>query len=55
MKEAKEKTATKRVSIDLRGENATYFEEFRSKLSAELGFEVSASRAVLWAVKRATE
>ena len=46
------KKQSKRVSIDLRGKNAEYFEEFRKWLSEDLGFEVAPSRAVLWAVKR---
>jgi hypothetical protein len=47
----KEKTV-RRLSIDLRGDSAETFEEFRSRLSEELGFEVPASKAVLFAIKK---
>jgi|TARA_B100000035_G_scaffold281707_1_gene262787 hypothetical protein len=39
---------TKRVSFDLRGENAEAFEAWRKVLSSKLGFDVSPSKAVLW-------
>ena len=44
-----------RISVDLRGNNAYIFEAFRKELSAELGFHVTASMAVLWAIKQATQ
>lgn len=43
----------KRISIELRGDNANVFEGFRKELSAELGFNITASMAVLWAIKQA--
>jgi len=39
---------TKRVSFDLRGENAEAFEAWRKELSSKLGFDISPSKAVLW-------
>jgi hypothetical protein len=38
----------KRVSFDLRGENAEAFEAWRKNLSSKLGFDISPSKAVLW-------
>jgi len=40
----------KRISFDLRGENAEAFEIFRKKLAAKLGFNISPSKAVLWLI-----
>jgi len=45
----------KRISIDLRGDNAYIFEAFRKELSAELGFHITASMTVLWAIKQAAQ
>jgi hypothetical protein len=40
----------KRISFDLRGENAESFETFRIKLAGKLGFNISPSKAVLWLI-----
>lgn len=44
--------AQKRISFDLRGKNAMTFEEFRVDLAKALGFDISPSKAVLWALHR---
>ena len=51
MNKTEEQTNT-RVSIDLRGSDAIAFMEFRDRLSRELGFDISASKAILWAMKK---
>jgi len=38
----------KRISFDLRGQNAFSFEAFRLSLAKKLGFDISPSKAVLW-------
>jgi hypothetical protein len=48
-KEVKE-IPQKRISFDLRGENAEAFEAFRIKLASKLGFNISPSKAVLWLI-----
>jgi len=45
-------TKQKRVSFDLRGENAEDFEAWRKSLSAELGFSISPSKALLWLLNK---
>ncbi len=47
-----EEPTNMRVSIDLRGGDAIAFDTFREILSKELGFDVSASKAVLWAMNK---
>jgi hypothetical protein len=42
----------KRISFDLRGENAEAFEEFRLALAKKLGFNISPSKVVLWTLNR---
>jgi len=42
----------KRISFDLRGKNAKVFRLFQERLSEELGFNVSPSKAVLWVMKK---
>tara|TARA_Y100001963_G_C6741470_1_gene429212 strand:- start:102 stop:296 length:195 start_codon:yes stop_codon:yes gene_type:complete len=42
----------KRISFDLRGENAKAFEDFRVKLAEKLGFNISPSKTVLWALRQ---
>ena len=42
----------KRISFDLRGENAETFEAFRLSLASKLGFNISPSKAVLWVIHR---
>ena len=42
----------KRVSFDLRGENAVDFETWRKSLSNELGFDISPSKALLWLLNK---
>ena len=42
----------KRISFDLRGENAEAFEKFRLALAKKLGFNISPSKAVLWSLHR---
>jgi len=42
----------KRISFDLRAKNADSFEEFRLALADKLGFDISPSKAVLWAIHR---
>ena len=44
----------KRISFDLRGENAEAFEKFRLALAKKLGFNISPSKAVLWSLHRLT-
>ena len=51
MNKTEEQTNT-RVSIDLRGSDALAFMVFRDRLSKELGFDISASKAILWAMKK---
>ena len=47
-----DETKQKRVSFDLRGENAEDFEAWRKSLSAELGFSISPSKALLWLLNK---
>jgi len=47
-----DKEKQKRVSFDLRGENALDFETWRKSLSVELGFDISPSKALLWLLNK---
>tara|TARA_B100000287_G_scaffold6882_3_gene6689 strand:+ start:4349 stop:4564 length:216 start_codon:yes stop_codon:yes gene_type:complete len=47
-----DKGKQKRVSFDLRGENAVDFEAWRKSLSNELGFDISPSKALLWLLNK---
>lgn len=47
-----EAVSQKRVSFDLRGDHADLFEDWRAKLSEDLGFEISPSKAVLWMINQ---
>ena len=49
---AENEKPVRRLSIDLRGDNVETFEAFRRALAKELGFEVSATRAVLYAINK---
>jgi hypothetical protein len=42
----------KRISFDLRGDNAEAFEKFRKELADILGFNISPSKAVLWLLRQ---
>ena len=42
----------KRISFDLRGDNAVAFEEFRQAVAEKLGFDISPSKTVLWAMNQ---
>ena len=45
--------SAKRISFDLRGDNAEAFELFRKGLAAQLGFNISPSKTVLWLLQQA--
>ena len=52
MSEEVKEVQQKRISFDLRGENAEAFEAFRKDLAERLGFNISPSKAVLWLLQQ---
>ena len=53
MSEETKEVQQKRISFDLRGDNAEAFELFRKGLAAQLGFNISPSKTVLWLLQQA--
>ena len=54
MSEETKEVQQKRISFDLRGDNAEAFEFlFRKGLAAQLGFNISPSKTVLWLLQQA--
>tara|TARA_B100000900_G_C20442623_1_gene659681 strand:+ start:320 stop:505 length:186 start_codon:yes stop_codon:yes gene_type:complete len=55
MSDDKKEIQQKRISFDLRGDNADAFEKFRKELADTLGFNISPSKAVLWLLRQTTK
>jgi|TARA_B100000131_G_scaffold225500_1_gene217096 hypothetical protein len=53
MSEITKEVQQKRISFDLRGDNAEAFEAFRKDLAEKLGFNISPSKTVLWLLQQA--